>query len=288
MWFEDGQSDSKRRKYNRRANVGRQPILLVNARLGEHRRDRMSRAGAITMMVIAIAGAIWVFMLGARYLGEKLFSQNDQFVIRNLDLSSDGKLRPPHIREYGHIEEGMNLFDVDIQKVRKDLESVPVVSSVEVHRKLPDTLVVRIVERIAIARLGQDDGGYHLAVDKEGYVLGPSSLSPGLPSILGVKDRGLRPGSRLADANVDDGLAMIELCDSAHLSRLVKIKSVDVGNPEYLDVRLMQGERVLLSRIDVEAKLQRLASIIKTSAEKGQKIAAVDLTMDKNFPVQYR
>ncbi len=288
MWFEDDQSDSRRRKYNRRVNAGRQPILLVNARLGEHRRDRMSRAGAITMMVIAVAGAIWVFMLGARYLGEKLFSQNEQFVIRNLDLSSDGKLKPAHIREYGQIEEGMNLFDVDIQKVRKDLESVSVVSRVEVHRKLPDTLVVRIVERIPIARLSQDDGSYHLAVDKEGYVMGPTSLSPGLPSILGVKDRGLRPGSRLTDANADDALAMIEICDSAQLSRLVKIKSVDVGNPEDLDVRLMQGERVLLSRIDVEAKLQRLASIIKTSAEKGQKIAAVDLTMDKNFPVQYR
>lgn len=288
MWFDDDSSGSRRRKYNRRISADRQPILLVNARLSEHRRDRMSRAGAITMMVIAIAGAIWVFMLGARYLGEKLFSKNDQFVIRNLDLSSDGKLKPVHIREYGHIEEGMNLFDVDIQKVRKDLESVPVVSRVEVHRKLPDTLVVRIVERTAIARLGQGEGGYHLAVDKEGYVLGPSSLSPGLPSILGVKDQGLRPGSRLSDPNAEDALALIDLCDSAKLSRLVKIKSINVMDSEYMDVRLSQGEKITFSRVDLETELDHLAVIVRSSMEKGQKIAKVDLSMGKNPPVQYQ
>ncbi len=288
MWYKDDFSYHRRESLNRRRENLRESILLVNARVGEERKARLHRLGAIVVLTAVLAGTLWAVLLGSRYVARRLFTQNDRFVIRHLQTTTDGKLRPMNIREYAKIEEGMNLLAVDIRKVREDLESVPVVSAVEVRRQLPDTLALRVSERVPSARLSEGPAGYALAIDREGYVLGPSAGASPLPAILGARDKGLRPGSQVADPAVASALLLIDLCDSPVFSRFLRIKDVDVGNADYLDVRLARGERVLLSRDRIQEKLEKLCEIIKHSADMGKAIAAVDMTVDKNFPVQYQ
>jgi len=288
MWYELDNEPSKRRLFNRRKDSRRGTILQVTARVSGQRKDRMHRVGAIVFITLVAAGAAWVLSTSAKATGAHLFSENELFVIRHMDLDSDGKLDAQHIREYAHLEEGMNLFAVNLQKVREDLLSVPVVSSVEIRRRLPDTLEIHIKERTAVARLGGESGTYPLGLDREGCVLGPTSISPQLPYIVGFREKGLRPGVSIADPGVKAALEMLSLCGDPILSRFVRVKNVDIEHSDYLDVHLASGERILLSHGDMHQKLLKLCSIMKQTADAGRAIAAIDMTVDKNFPVQYQ
>ena len=288
MWYRDDDKYSSGGLFGRRRENRRNSILMVSARMSDQRKERVHRVGAILLVTVVLAGMGWAVLLGAKIIGQTLFSENDRFVIRHLDISSDGKLQPEHIREYAHIEEGMNLFAVDLNQVRDDLASVPIVSSVSVRRKLPDTLEITVSERIPAARLGEESTGYPLAVDRCGFVLGPTSISQQLPSITGLQEKGLRPGAQVGDPGVKSALHVVELCDSPSFSRFLKIKNVDVSHSEYLEVRLLRGERILLSRENMDVKLTKLCEIMKHTADMGQAIAAIDMTVEKNFPVQYQ
>ena len=288
MWYRDDDKYSTRVLFGSRRENRRNSILMVSARLSDQRKERAHRVGAVLLVTVVLAGIVWVVLLGTKIIGQALFSENDRFVIRHLNIRSDGKLQPEHIREYAHIDEGMNLFAVDLKQVRDDLVSVPIVSAVSVRRELPDTLEITVSERIPAARLGEESTGYPLAVDRGGFVLGPTSTSQQLPSITGLQEKGLRPGAQVGDASVKNALHILELCDSPSFSRFLKVRNVDISHSEYLEVYLLRGERILLSRENVDVKLAKLCEIMKHTADMGQAIAAIDMTVEKNFPVQYQ
>lgn len=277
---------SERRR--RRGNIRRDPLLMVDARLLERRRERNTRVGLVLLLGGALFGLVWVGKVAGGLMVRALFTENDHFRIRTLDLRSDVKLNPALIREYAGLNEGANLFRVDVQRVQSDLQRVPVVKSVVVGRQLPDTLVVRITERMPIARWGRKDVGLPLAMDREGFVLGPSSLSPGLPVVYGLADQGLRPGSRIADPIWLDVVRLLESCDNAPLSAWLQVSAVNVADPRCWVVRLANNERVLLAREQLDGKLLKLAAILKSSADQGLAVDTVDLTVNKNVPVTYR
>lgn len=288
MLFDNDDRYMRRREVNRRLSDAKGSILMVTARVSEQKKKRMHRLGAIILILVVTAGTVFAAVQGAQIVFDKLFAENDRFLIENIDVRSDGRMRVEHVRDYAHVAEGMNLFAVDLEDVRNSLEVVPLVNSVEVRRRLPDTLEVRIRERIGVARLGDESTGYPLSMDREGVVLGPGSVSQSQPYISGFRKAGLRPGVIVDDAVVRSALEFIELCDAPQHSRFIKIARVDVASPEYMDVRLVQGERVLMPRADMAAKLTTLCEIIKRAADNGQAIAAVDMTVDRNFPVKFR
>lgn len=288
MWFKEDRGYSKRRYSNIRFADSRNSILMVSARVSEQKKKIRYKLGAVMLLIVVLAGTSVAVVQGAQRVYEVLFSANERFLIEKLDVISDGKLRAEHVRQYAHVEEGMNLFAVDIQKVRESLEVVPLVSSVEIRRRLPDTLEVRIGERVAVARLGDESTGYPMALDREGVVLGPGAISAHLPVLSGFRMAGLRPGVRVDSRTVATALNLLELCDAPHINRFLKVSRVDVGSPDHLDILLAQGESVRMPLTNLSPKVEELCQIIKMSADRGQAVASVDMTVDRNVPVIYR
>ena len=161
-------------------------------------------------------------------------------------------------------------------------------------RRLPGELIIRIRERIALARLEMD--GYYMTVDREGYVLGASTRALHLPIITGHCMPGIRPGTRLAGTAVMNALEVFDVCETIRIRKLFKVVRIGVRNREVVELTLADGERVILawqymgthdslSRQKLEQKLVKLAEILKTTAEQGKRIAGIDMTLKNNFPV---
>jgi cell division septal protein FtsQ len=272
---------------NARRKSGRPTLLMVSARASEAKRERWFRTGALVLGALILTVGIWGLVEGTRLLGRQIFSANDYFAIRHMDLHSDGKLQPDHIREYAGLERGMNLFAVDLRRIRRDLESVSIVQHVEIERRLPDTLAIRVSERVPLARLGRDARRFHLAVDRDGSVMGPSSRSPSLPAITGVRTVGLRPGSRLNEPRVIDALTVLDLCDRTRLNQFLKVESIDVSREEVMVLTLENGEQAYLPRERIKPKLIELASVL--NAARNRPLRRIDLTVDNGVPaVEYR
>lgn len=263
-------------------------MLKVSVRSREKKEKKARKTGAFVAVAFLLAALLGLMVWGTQMAARSLFTDNPLFTLRKLTFHSDGKLRAEHIREYAGIQEGMNLFGVRLTDVRDRLESVPVVNTVELQRRLPNTLNIDITERFPLARIGGGRRGLQLTVDREGHVLGPSAGSDRLPVIEGIAPAGLRPGRQLTDEVVTDALFALEMCDTTRLGDYVKIDTVYVDRGDVLDLRLKDDIRVILPRVQIQAKLRSLAAHLQAARDRGLDVLAMDLRGDRNAVVKTR
>lgn len=277
------------KKEEKRTNVRKRrgSALQVTARANAKGRDRVHKVGAVLLILVALAGSVWAAVSGVARAGDHLFSQNARYIISRIDITSSGTLSPAHLREYAGVSEGQNLFAINIQQIIRNLERTPRVRSAEVIRKLPDTLIIRVTERSALARIAEGARGYPMTVDRDGYILGLSG-GRGLPLISGVSDSGLAPGSVIREEKTLDALHALDICAETRLGEALQIQAINVKNPAFLDVTLASGARVEMGRDKLKWRLERLTELIYTQREMGQELEYVDLTVDRNFPVRTR
>lgn len=254
---------------------------MVTARSGTRRAERMQKAGALTLLTLVAFGVIGAAWAGIRGVGTWLYTGNERYLLEQVSVESTGRLQTEHILEYGGIRMGDNLFALDLDAIRDQLRQVPLIRDAELQLQLPDTLAVRVTERKPVARVGSGSRPFPLTVDLDGHVLGPARNSAMLPLITGVQDRGLTPGSQLRDISVADALDVVNLCAETRLSAILRIDRIDVSNPDYLDVRLDSGLKVLLPRNPSKSKLEDTAAILMSGHAPGN---LLDMTMDSNIP----
>ena len=241
----------------------------------------MQKTAVIGLLVLAFAGTLGAAWAGVRGLGSWLLLENERYALREVLVESSGRFQSAHVMAYGDLAEGMNLFAIDLGSLRKTLEEVPLIREVEIQRLLPDRLHVRIRERLPVARISTGSGSFTLTVDSDGFILGRAAPQSALPMIVGYQDRGLTPGSQLLDAVARDALQLAELCASTRLSQVIRISQIHVGNPDYLDLRLESGLRVLLPRNVSKARLEETAQILLSGHAPAH---LLDMTVERNIP----
>ena len=181
----------------------------------------------------------------------------------------------------------MNLFAVNLLDIRGRLEGVPLVEAVRAQRVLPDTLKVWVTERVAIARLGPEISAYPLAIDRHGYVLGPSARHPGLPQLTGLPMSQLRPGKRAEAPELADALEILDLCDTdPALSRVFHIARIDIADVDILKLYLDRDRYVELSRKEMDKQLRDLAVTLQTQDATGASWTNFNFTVQRNQAVR--
>ena len=129
---------------------------------------------------------------------------------------------------------------VELEDVRRDLMQYGWIKDARVSRRLPDTLVVDIVERTPAA-IWQNDGRLSL-IDDSGVVLEPVTVAtmPDLPLVIG-------PNANRRAQDLDALLA-----EASSLKELLA-GATWVGNRRW-DLRFRSGETLSLPEGDAEAK----------------------------------
>jgi cell division septal protein FtsQ len=234
-----------------------------------------------------VVGALLTWKIGAI-----LFWENPYYTIKTLEIHVEGPtITASHVREYMGVCEGTNLFSSNLQGLRSNfLRKTPIAKSVTLRRRLPDTLIVDIIERIPLARLGRWGA---LAVDREGHVFSLRAGSREYPIISGCAPENLKPGT-LADQNVMNAIEVVDACNRTKVGERVKIASLDVSQKQYIDLYLAAGERVKLGwpemesphpdvRQRVDRKLGALAGALRASEERGRRLVNLDLTFTDQY-----
>lgn len=271
------------RTTRRRGNQRRDSVLKAAARTSADRRRARRRLALFLTVLLGIPAILFGLAWGGHAAWRALLAENDFFLIRHIEVTTDGDLPTGHILEFGRVQVGVNLFAVNLREVRELLLKVPVVAEVRVGRRLPDTLQIAVLERVAVARLGRPGVGTPLAVDATGHVLGPSAVRPGLPVVVGVRDQALRPGDVIEDPMLGEALRILDICRHPEMHPILPVTTIDIRHPERHELHLAGGERAMLSRDDIEDKLERLRVIRSETDRLGLDLADFDLTVDRNF-----
>ncbi|MGI6180642.1 MAG: cell division protein FtsQ/DivIB [Agathobaculum sp.] len=198
-----------------------------------HRRERLFRLfGRLLFIGVLLAAAV---------LALTVF-----FKVDTISIEGSIKYSAEEIVAGMDVKKGDNLYLWNKVKTRDVLlERFPYLQTVQIRRRLPDTIVVTVTESEAVLAV-PSDGGYYL-VSEQGKILEQTDSDRGLSVATGVSLMGMQPGQMIeqsSDAYTDALLAVLMTLDAADMLEdtdfinLQSLTDVRIGYQKRFDIRV--------------------------------------------------
>lgn len=175
---------------------------------------------------------------------------------------------------------GARLFTADLGATADAITALPLIASVDLERRWPDT--VRIVVREREPWGSWEQAGVRYTIDREGFVLGHRSPPAGATTIVSNESFSLRPGDRVDHHAVDATAEITNQIEKALGARAVDLTySPDEG----IRVRTDDGQTALLGDSSgIAYKLAVWARVSEEATARGITYSTIDLRFG-NRPV---
>lgn len=213
------------------------------------RRVQVQQVLVIVRNVAAVAliagGAAW---------GWRQTQSQARFGVRTIEITGAANIPRAALDRATAGYVGLNLFQIDIDRVRRDLGGLGWVRSVQIEKALPDTLRIHIIERkpVALARVGER----LMYVDDEGAAFADLSTSVGnddLPLIADADGAELRRSVQL--------LTTLRQKDPAVYSRISEVWPIPPRGFALYDRELKAV--VYANADDLSSKYRNLRSVLR-------------------------
>lgn len=254
----------------------------------ERQEKRKLRHGIVLLvsLVLLIAG----ITAGLIWLNKRMFEENKHFTLRRVEIVSSGFYgksavsRRELVRRMNVTPGQDNLFRLDVKKLREELRTrQPNIEDAQVAVVLPDTLYVKIEERIPRAFLGRPNSP--LVADANCMIMRASEslgVHPNLPVIVGMPHHALRPGER--HEKLREALNLIM---TVQRYRCFSVAAVNLSVPDELFVimdyragNMVHRYRVTMPRKNYPENLDILQSAISEARKRGSDHSRINLTFD--------
>jgi cell division septal protein FtsQ len=293
---------TKRRstKQNRRLSTSRQRrqqhLLDVKVRARRASARRLQKGFFIVSLVLILFSLVGAGLFGAQRLLNSVFFANPDYAVHSVEVKTDGDLGRDAVVRAAQIEDGSNIFSINISSVEDLLRALPQVEEVNVQRLLPDKLVIVVQERRPIAWIASADPnktsfnfeGVYL-VDRRGIVLKPKGSAPEyttLPIIIGVDLSSVTVGQPIDKDAVKAALDLIRDCPEVLQSRF-QIATIDVSREYCLAVTDKQRINVTFGPDDLTNQLQRLSMLLTYCERNNKVLESANLMAERNIPVVF-
>lgn len=224
--------------------------------LGRTRRNHRQLQAQRLLMVAANALLVGVLALGSFWLYHRT-QQDSRFAIKAVEITGAAHTSASGIDRIAAAYKGRNLFRLDIAVVQKDFMSLPWVERIQIEKKLPDTLAIRIIERVPVALVVAD--GTPRYVDSQGRIfadLSPSAGNDGLPLITSSEPEVV--------VRSVDFLEKIRTSDPQLYSRISEVVALEAGGFRLFDRSL--ATYVFISDLD---SFEKWRSLYRVAAVEG-------------------
>lgn len=276
----------------------RQQHLLdvkVRARRASHHRNR--RVLVAIAKVVLVIGLIAGIYFGARIGADRFFFKNPDYALSTIAVQTDGTLQRDQILKTAELREGLNIFSVNLAQVHDRLQQLAQVDEVQVERKMPNEIDIRILERKPIAWITSErtvadpfvsDAAF--LVDARGIVMKEKKLLPeylALPLITGCSGDALAPGKTVDSFEAKAALELLRLTTTSFMQTRFQIREVDLSKGYCLLVTDKNHSQVMFGFDGLEEQMQRLEQFLVYSDDSRQQIETVNLLVARNTPVTF-
>jgi len=168
------------------------------------RRNQRQIQIARLMIVLRNAAVLAVF-IAAGIWGWQHTQSDARFAVKHIEI--EGEVHTPRaaVDRVAQHYIGLNLFQIDIARVQHDLGGAGWISRINIEKKLPDTLRIKIIERTPVALVRA--GGRLLYADENGTAfaeLSPAAGDDDLPIIDAEGDELTRAVALLRELRAHD------------------------------------------------------------------------------------
>jgi len=260
----------------------------------QHRNRKVLVVFSKIALVLALLGGIYV---GARLAAKRFFIDNPDYKLSVIEVQTDGTLQREQILSVADLREGENIFRVNLGRIHDRLQELPQVDEVEVIRKLPAEIDIRIVERKPVGWITSEkqiadpfasDAAF--LVDARGVLMKEKKLLPeylGLPLILGCASESLEAGKTVALPETKAALELLRLSTRSFMQTRFQIREIDVSKGYCLVVTDKNHSRVTFGFDNLDTQLQRLEQFLIYSDDAHRELATVNLLVQRNIPVTF-
>jgi cell division septal protein FtsQ len=267
--------------------LARRTTATLRARALKRKRPKRKRSAVTRVLAAGLAVTLVVMLAGyGAYRLVKRLHQAPAYIVKEIHVEGATLLGPEAVLKLGGLEPGRPILDYSIRRACRDLTNNPMIRAATITRRLPNTLVVRIVERVPIAQLSAGDKLF--LVDADGFLLTESDAPDTLPHITGVyvKIEDPTPGTRIKNDKIAAGLQVLRLCRASSIPSLMPVELVDVHNLRNIQLRAKVGPRTpkgtvfLLGDGEFGQRLARLEKALQEMSEPITK-TKVDLRLQR-------
>lgn len=223
----------------------------------------------VVLGALLVLAAVWAYRQ----------TQSDaRFAVKQIEIA--GAVHTPRAAIDAITERytGLNLFQIDIARVQKDLGTLPWIARIDIEKKLPDTLRITIAERKPVA-LVQGSGATLQYVDEQGIPFAELSASVG--------DDDLPLITNAAGAELARSVALVRdlrARDPQAFARISEVRPVPPAGFALFDRQL--GAFVYANAADLSAKWRHLDAILEAEHLRARSIEYADLRFDDRIVIK--
>jgi cell division protein FtsQ len=271
-----------------------QHLLDVKVRSRAANRQRNRRVLAWLSGLLLFCAAIGGIGYGGREALRRFFWQNPDYNLVEVAIHTDGSLTREQIIAAAGIQEGKNIFAINLSNARKGLIALPQVERAEIERILPNKLSIDVAERKPVAWVtGKDDGNPSadpgaFLIDRDGILLRMKNQVPEyyhLPVICGLDVDNYEEGGTVDLPEVRAALELIRL--TGENPARYQVRSIDVSKGYCLIVTDERHAKIMFPLDDIAAQLDRLQVLYANIDSSRREIQTVNLLVRRNVPVTF-
>jgi cell division septal protein FtsQ len=295
------QNKNQPRPGNQRLSTSRQRkqqhLLDVNVRArraSHHRNRRILVVISKVALVIAVCAGLYY---GVRAGLSRFFFDNPDYRLSTIAVRTDGTLPRDQILKSAGLQEGLNIFSVNLAQIHDRLQQLPQVDEVQVDRKMPNEIDIQITERKPIGWITSEktvadpfasDAAF--LVDARGILMKEKKLLPeylALPLISGCSSEALVPGKVVDSFEAKAALELLRLTTTSFMQTCFQIREVDVSKGYCLLVTDKNHTQVMFGFDHLDTQMQRLEQFLIYSDDSHREIETLNLLVARNIPVTF-
>jgi len=272
---------------------------LLDVRVRSHKATRhRNRRVLVAISKIGLTAAVCTgLFIGVRFGAKRLFFENPDYRLSQIEVQTDGTLQREQILKTADLREGENIFSVNLARVQEHLLQLPQVDEVQVVRKVPGEIDIRITERKPVAWITSEKqisdpfaSEVAFLVDARGILMKEKKLLPeylGLPLITGCTSESLEAGKIVDSFEAKAALELLRLSTRSFMQTRFQIREIDVSKGYCLLVSDKNHTRVTFGFDNLDAQLQRLEQFLVYADDSKQELGTVNLLVQRNIPVTF-
>jgi len=291
----------------RTSKVDRKQHIQLQARVVSPRIVWFSFVKACSkgMWLIVALAVLGVAIWGGRVALQRWVFKNPEFRLQVIQLTPNTAIDEERLVQVAHIDINGTLFDCHLSAIEKTLRAMPEISSAQVKREFPGTLIVKVVARQPVVwvscPLAADpvlprDPESGLLVDASGiaYPCPPGQLDAAmnLPVIeVGADVAGAQPlaaGQKVVNAEFDRAMALRGVAAAASPDAMGWIDTIRQSRVWSLEVVGRDGMQATFGLGDHERQMQDLLTAIGHARSTNQPIASINLIPRNCLPMYLR
>ena len=297
MKLKRGNSRPRNQRVSNSRQRRQQHLLDVKVRSRSATQHR-NRKVVVVISKLALAFVLCAGLyFGVRTGAKRFFFDNPDYQLKAIEVQTDGTLQREQILKTAGLSEGENIFRVNLARLHDQLQQLPQVDDVQVIRKLPGEIDIRLIERKPIAWISREndisdpfasEGAF--LVDARGVLMKEKKLLPeylGLPLISGCTGESLDAGKIVDSPEARAALELLRLSSGSFMQTRFQIRQIDVSKGYCLLVTDKNHTQVTFGFDQLDIQLKRLEQFLVYCDDSKQELATVNLLVQRNIPVTF-